>query len=87
MATEAYVQPIKARRDLGAIASRVLGLLLVVLVLVWLGVNLVKTPDDFGRVLLIGPATYVFDADLSDEWARAAGLPGIPAAAASGRGA
>ena len=54
MATEAYVQPIKARRDLGAIASRALGLLLVVLVLVWLGVNLVKTPDDFGRVLLIG---------------------------------
>jgi branched-chain amino acid transport system permease protein len=29
-------------------------LLLVVLVLTWLGVNLVKTPDDFGRILLIG---------------------------------
>jgi diaminopimelate epimerase len=39
------------------------------------------------RVLLTGPATFVFDAELSDEWARAAGLPGIPAAAASGRGA
>jgi diaminopimelate epimerase len=37
------------------------------------------------HVFLIGPATDVFDADLSDEWARTAGLPGIPAAAASGR--
>ena len=30
------------------------GILLVVLVLVWLGVNLVKTPDIFFRVFLIG---------------------------------
>jgi branched-chain amino acid transport system permease protein len=28
--------------------------LLVLLVVVWLGVNLVKTPDEFGRVLLVG---------------------------------
>src|SRR5207237_2515666 len=42
------------RRNLGAIASRALGILLLVVVLAWLGVNLVKTPDDFGRVLLIG---------------------------------
>ena len=27
---------------------------MVLVVLVWLGVNLVKTPDDFGRVLLVG---------------------------------
>jgi diaminopimelate epimerase len=39
------------------------------------------------RVLLTGPATFVFDAELSDEWARAAELPAVPAAAASGRGA
>jgi branched-chain amino acid transport system permease protein len=31
-----------------------LGLFVLSLVLVWLGVNLVKTPDDFGRILLIG---------------------------------
>jgi diaminopimelate epimerase len=37
------------------------------------------------RVFLTGPATFVFDADLSHEWARGAGLPGVPAAA--GRGA
>jgi branched-chain amino acid transport system permease protein len=51
---EAHVQPIRARRDLGALASKALGILLVVAVLVWLGVNLVKTPNDFGRVLLVG---------------------------------
>jgi diaminopimelate epimerase len=39
------------------------------------------------HVFLIGPATFVFDAELSEEWARAAGLPGVPAGAASGRGA
>jgi branched-chain amino acid transport system permease protein len=54
LVTETHVQPIKARRDLGAIASRAFGLLLVLVVLAWLGVNLVKTPDDFGRVLLVG---------------------------------
>ncbi|HXY71046.1 MAG TPA: diaminopimelate epimerase [Actinomycetota bacterium] len=36
-----------------------------------------------GHVFLTGPATFVFDADLSDEWARAAGLSGVPTAAAS----
>jgi branched-chain amino acid transport system permease protein len=54
VATEAHVQPVRARRELGAIASQAFGLLLVALVLVWLGVNLVKTPDEFGRVLLVG---------------------------------
>jgi branched-chain amino acid transport system permease protein len=48
------VQPIKARRDLGALASQALGILLVVVVLAWLGINLVKTPNDFGRVFLVG---------------------------------
>ena len=54
LVTEAHVRPLKARRDLGARASQGLGLLLVLVVLVWLGVNLVKSPDNFGRVLLIG---------------------------------
>jgi len=47
------------------------------------GVLRVEWRDDDGRVYLTGPATFVFDADLSDEWARAAGLSGIPTAAAS----
>ena len=38
---------------------------------------------DDDHVYLTGPATFVFDAELSDEWARAAGLSGIPTAAAS----
>jgi diaminopimelate epimerase len=42
---------------------------------------------DDDRVRLTGPATFVFDAELSDEWARAAGLPGVPTVSASGRGA
>ncbi len=50
------------------------------------GVLRVDWRDD-DRVLLTGPATFVFDAELSDEWARGAGLPGIPTATASGRGA
>jgi diaminopimelate epimerase len=50
------------------------------------GVLEIEWRDD-DRVLLTGPATSVFDAELSEEWARAAGLPGIPAAAVSGRGA
>jgi branched-chain amino acid transport system permease protein len=54
LVSEAHVQPIRARRDLGAHASQALGVLLVLIVLVWLGVNLVKTPDDFGRVFLVG---------------------------------
>jgi len=47
------------------------------------GVLRVEWREDDGRVHLTGPATFVFDADLSDEWARAAGLSGIPTAAAS----
>src|SRR5947209_8063992 len=54
LATEAHARPLKARRDLGARASQAIGLLLVLVVLAWLGVNLVKAPDNFGRVLLIG---------------------------------
>ena len=50
------------------------------------GVLVVDWRED-DRVLLRGAATFVFDAELSDEWARAAGLPGIPAAAASRKGA
>jgi branched-chain amino acid transport system permease protein len=34
-----------------------IGLLLVALVLVWLGINLVRTPDDFTNVFLIGVTT------------------------------
>ena len=54
LVTEAHVQPTKARRELGAYVSRALGLLVVLIVLAWLGVNLVKTPDEFGRVFLVG---------------------------------
>src|SRR5919201_243535 len=52
--SEARAQPVKARRQLGAIASRSLGILLVGIVLSWLVVNTVKAPDDFGRVMLVG---------------------------------
>jgi branched-chain amino acid transport system permease protein len=54
LVSEAHVQPIRARRDFGAHASQALGILLVLVVLVWLGVNLVKSPNDFGSVLLVG---------------------------------
>jgi branched-chain amino acid transport system permease protein len=54
LVSEAYAQPVKARRDLGAIAVRVVGIALIAIVLAWLGVNLVKAPDEFGRILLIG---------------------------------
>jgi branched-chain amino acid transport system permease protein len=54
LATEAYVQPVKARRDVGAIVKRVVGTLLVAVVVAWLIVNLIKAPSDFGRVFLIG---------------------------------
>jgi branched-chain amino acid transport system permease protein len=54
LVTEGHVQPVRARRDLGAIATRAVGLVLVLLVLVWLGVNAAKAPNDFGRVLLVG---------------------------------
>jgi branched-chain amino acid transport system permease protein len=54
LVTEAHVQPVKARRDLGAVAVPAFGLSLVAVVLAWLGVNLVKDPETFFRVLLIG---------------------------------
>jgi branched-chain amino acid transport system permease protein len=54
MVSEAHAQPVRARRDLDELASRVLGILLVLLLWAWLGVNLVKAPDDFGRILLVG---------------------------------
>jgi branched-chain amino acid transport system permease protein len=54
LATEAYVQPVKARRDIGATVTRVVGTLLVAAVVAWLIVNLIKAPSDFGRVFLIG---------------------------------
>ncbi len=54
LVSEAHVQPIRARRDFGAHASQALGILLVLVVLVWLGVNLVKSPNDFGSVFLVG---------------------------------
>ena len=57
MVTEASAQPLrvrKARRDTGQMVVHAFGLLLVAIVLVWLGVNLVKAPDTFFRVLLIG---------------------------------
>ena len=54
LVTEATAAPVRARRDYGHLIMQGVGLLLVVLVLVWLLVNLVKTPDIFFRVLLIG---------------------------------
>src|SRR5215831_14121779 len=54
MATQAHAQPVKARRDLDELASRVLGILLILLMLSWLSVNAVKAPSDFGRILLVG---------------------------------
>jgi branched-chain amino acid transport system permease protein len=48
------VQPVKARRDVGALVRRVFGTFLLAVVGVWLVVNFVKAPDDFGRVFLIG---------------------------------
>jgi branched-chain amino acid transport system permease protein len=54
MATQAHAQPVKARRDLDELASRALGILLILLMLSWLSVNAVKAPSDFGRILLVG---------------------------------
>jgi len=55
MVTEARTQPVIAvRRGIGSTAVPVVGLLLVLAVLLWLGVNLVKTPDDFFQIFLIG---------------------------------
>jgi branched-chain amino acid transport system permease protein len=57
MVTEASAQPLrvrKAKRDTGHLIVQVFGLLLVLIVLLWLAVNLVKNPEAFFRVLLIG---------------------------------
>ena len=44
----------KTRRDLGPVLVQAFGVGLVLIVLAWLGVNLVKDVDTFFRVLLIG---------------------------------
>ena len=54
MATEAHAERVAPRRKLSAFVVPVLGLTLVALVLLWLGVNMVKAPDQFFRVFLIG---------------------------------
>ena len=54
LVTETTAAPVKASRDYGHLVVQGVGLLLVALVMVWLVVNLVKTPDIFFRVLLIG---------------------------------
>jgi|tagenome__1003787_1003787.scaffolds.fasta_scaffold20967206_2 branched-chain amino acid transport system permease protein len=54
LVTETTAAPVKASRDYGHLVVQGVGLLLVGLVLVWLVVNLFKTPDIFFRVLLIG---------------------------------
>ena len=54
MATEAYAERVVHRRRLSEYVIPVLGLILVGAVLLWLGVNLVKAPDQWFRVFLIG---------------------------------
>jgi len=54
LVTETSAAPVRVRRDYGHLIVQAVGILLVVLVFVWLGVNLVKTPDIFFRVFLIG---------------------------------
>src|SRR6266508_1411760 len=54
MAVEARVEVLRAKRTFASIAVPALGLVLVAIVLVWLGVNLYKSPDQFFRVFLIG---------------------------------
>ena len=54
LATEAAVESPRAKRELGRLGVQVLGVVCVLLVLAWLGVNLSKSPDTFFRVLLIG---------------------------------
>jgi branched-chain amino acid transport system permease protein len=54
MATEAHAERVVHRRRPSELIVPVIGVTLVVLVLVWLGVNLVKAPDQWFRVLLIG---------------------------------
>jgi branched-chain amino acid transport system permease protein len=54
MVTEAHREPVRARRDYRDLVLPATGLLLVVLVLVWLGINLVQDPARFFRIFLIG---------------------------------
>ncbi len=54
LVTETTAAPVRVRRDYGQLIVNAVGILLVVLVFIWLGVNLVKTPDIFFRVFLIG---------------------------------
>jgi branched-chain amino acid transport system permease protein len=54
LVTETSAAPVRVRRDYGHLIVQVVGILLVVLVFIWLGVNLVKTPEIFFRVFLIG---------------------------------
>src|SRR6059036_2949797 len=54
MATEAHAERVVHRRRPSELIVPVLGVTLVVLVLVWLGINLVKAPDQWFRVFLIG---------------------------------
>jgi branched-chain amino acid transport system permease protein len=54
VATEASAQPLAGRRLTVPSPVALIGLTLVALVLLWLGVNAVKTPSDFFRLFLIG---------------------------------
>jgi branched-chain amino acid transport system permease protein len=54
MVTEAHVEPVRARRDFSSLALSAVGLALVLLVVVWLGINLEQDPARFFRVSLIG---------------------------------
>ena len=54
MVTEARTHPLTFRRRVVPNLAPAFGLLLVLVVVVWLGVNLVKSPADFFEVFLIG---------------------------------
>ena len=54
MVTQARRLPLPPERRLADYITPVFAGLLVVLLVVWLGVNLYKTPDEFYRLFLIG---------------------------------
>ena len=54
MAVEARAEVVRPRRDLAPIVVPAIGLTLVAIVVIWLGVNLVKAPDQFFSVFFIG---------------------------------
>src|SRR5690242_2480082 len=54
MVTEAHSEPARAPRDLSNLILSGTGLTLVLLVIVWLGINLEQDPARFFRILLIG---------------------------------